>query len=106
MTEDGTWHPVAFESKKLNPAQANYPTHERELLGLVHCLKNWRHYLFGRQFNAYTDHKTLIHLESQLDLTGRKAHWSTTLQEFDVTICYQEGAKNIVADALSRRPDL
>ena len=38
---DGLWHLVAFESKKLNPAQSRYATHERELLGLVHCLKTW-----------------------------------------------------------------
>jgi hypothetical protein len=60
----------------------------------------------GRPFTAYTDHRTLIHLETQRDISGRKARWALTLQEFDVQVVYREGTKNIVADALSRRVDL
>ena len=38
--EDGI-HPVIFWSKKLNPAESRYPTHERELLALFKiCKKN------------------------------------------------------------------
>jgi hypothetical protein len=46
------WHPVAFESRKLTPAECNYPVHERELLAVVNALRVWRHYLKGRRFTV------------------------------------------------------
>jgi RNase H-like domain found in reverse transcriptase len=36
--EDG-WHPVAFTSRKLQPAEGNYPVHDLELLDIVYELQ-------------------------------------------------------------------
>lgn len=44
---NGHWHPVAYESQKLDSAETHYPIHEKELLVLIHSLKVWRHYLLG-----------------------------------------------------------
>ena len=99
------WHPVAYESQKLNPAETRYSIHEQELGALIHALKTWRHYLLRQEFNAYTDHESIIHLTKQPNLTGRQARWVELLQDFQITIYYQPGSKNIVADALSRRPE-
>ena len=41
-------------SRKLNPAERKYPTHEREMLALVHAIKTWMHYLMGSNVLAYT----------------------------------------------------
>ncbi len=100
---DGVFHPVAFESRKLTPAERNYPTHERELLALVHALKTWRHYLEGRTFRVVTDHNSLKYIQVQPSLSKRQAGWLDLLQEFDFTIDYKPGRGNVVADALSRR---
>ena len=100
------WLPVAYESRKLTDAERRYPVHEQELLAFVHALKQWRHYLLGRHFDAYTDHHSLQYFQTNPQLTGRRARWSDLLQEFNVTIHYKKGATNIVADAISRRPDL
>ena len=43
--QDG--HPVAFESRKMIPAELNYTTSEKECLATVHALKVWRCYLEG-----------------------------------------------------------
>jgi hypothetical protein len=32
LGDDGLMHPVAFETRKLSPAEARYPTYEKELL--------------------------------------------------------------------------
>jgi hypothetical protein len=37
--------PVAFESRKLSPAEQNYTVIEQEMLGVIHALKTWRCYL-------------------------------------------------------------
>ena len=39
--------PLAFESRRLIPAEVNYPTGEQELLAVVHALTVWRCYLEG-----------------------------------------------------------
>lgn len=102
---NGVSRPVAYTSKKLSPAQRNYPTHEQELLAVVHALKTWRYYLDGSHFIVYTDHATLQHFPTQPKLTQRQARWMELLQEYDFTFKYKPGKDNIVPDALSRRPD-
>ena len=32
------WHQVAYFSKKLNPAESNYPIHDKEMLAIIHCI--------------------------------------------------------------------
>ena len=40
--------PVAFTSRKMNPAERNYAAHEKETLAIMHALSKWRVYLEGR----------------------------------------------------------
>ena len=35
--------PVAFESKKLSDVERRWPTQEKEMWAVVHCLKLWQH---------------------------------------------------------------
>jgi hypothetical protein len=102
--DDGL-HPVLFWSRKLIPAESNYPTHERELLGLVKCCEKFRPFLLGRQFIAKTDHRGLIHLQTQQSLSRRQVRWVQQLQEFDILVEYLPGKFNSLADLLSRTPD-
>ncbi len=54
--------PVAFNSRKLSPAEQNYATHEKEALAIKDSLKVWRHYLMGMHFTCITDHHALRYL--------------------------------------------
>ena len=106
--EEKTYHPVSFYSRKLSPAERNYPVHEQELLALISALRHHRHYLHGTRLKVqlHTDHRSLTYLPSQPHLSGRQARWMETLAEFDTEITYVQGTSNVVADALSRRDDL
>jgi RNase H-like domain found in reverse transcriptase/Integrase zinc binding domain/Reverse transcriptase (RNA-dependent DNA polymerase) len=104
--DDGSGaRPVCFGSRKLSNAEQNYPTHEQELLAVVHFIRSWRHYLDGQHFVVKTDHQSLKYLDTQPHLSKRQIRWVETLQQYDYTIEYQPGSSNQVADALSRRPD-
>ena len=95
--------PIAFLSKKMLPAERNYPVHEQELLAVVIALRQWRHYLLGSRFRVITDHKSLVYLKTQPHLSQRQTRWLEFLEQFDLAIEYQEGKQNLVADGLSRR---
>ena len=69
-------------------------------------LAEWKCYLQGSHFVVNSDHHTLQRLQHQADISGRRARYAEFLQEYDCTVNYIKGKDNVVADALSRRPDL
>ncbi len=79
--------PVAFESRKLSPAERKYPVHEKELLAAVHALRVWRCYLEGRKSRLITDHASLQFIQTQPTLNPRQARWWETLASYDLEIC-------------------
>jgi hypothetical protein len=63
---------IAYGSRQLRRHEKHYPTHDLELLAIVHALKVWRHYLLGNLVHIYTDHKSLKYLFTQPDLDIRQ----------------------------------
>ena len=104
LTQEG--RPIAYESRKLRSHELNYPTHDLELLAVVHALKMWRHYLLGNSFKIKTNHKSLKWIFTQPDLNMRQRRWMELLHEHDFSIEYQPGKENIVGDALSKKSTL
>ena len=107
LEPDKLWHPVAFYSKKFLPAELNYDIHDKEMVVIVDCFKEWRHFLIGcpHKIQVFTDHKNLEYFNSTKVLNRRQARWAEILSEFDFVITYRPGEKNGKADALSRRTD-
>ena len=91
--------PIAFYSRKLNPAQTRYTTTERELLAIVETLKEFRNILLGQRIRVYTDHKNLTYRAFNTD---RVMRWRLIIEEFSPELIYIKGQNNIIADALSR----
>ena len=56
---DGLWQPLAFFSRKLQPAQTSYSAFDRELLAAYASIRHFRYFLEGCQFSLFTDHKSL-----------------------------------------------
>jgi hypothetical protein len=50
---------VAYSFRQLKIHERNYPTHDLELASVVHTLKTWRHYLYVKKCDVYTEHKSL-----------------------------------------------
>lgn len=103
-----TWEmvrPVAYDSMALKDAQINYPTHEKELLAIIHALTKWCSDLLGSPIAIYTDHRTLENFNGQKDLSRRQARWQEFLAHYNHEIIYIKGDNNTVADALSHLPN-
>ena len=59
------WQPIAFESRKLQPAELRRSVYEKEMLAVLHALKTWRCYVEGRPIELVTDHESLKWLLTQ-----------------------------------------
>jgi hypothetical protein len=91
--------PIAFYSRKLQPAQVRYTTIERELLSIIKTLKEFCNILLaGQQIVVHTDHQNLTHKNFNTKCTMQ---WCLIIEEFGPTMEYIKGPKNIVNDTLS-----
>lgn len=95
---------VAYTSRTLSTSEKNYATTHRECLAMVHAVKHWRHYLYGKQFEVVTDHHALCWLMRTKDHTNQLMRWSLILQEYTFKVKYESGKTHDDADCLSRYP--
>ena len=95
--------PVAFASRKLNDAEMRYSAYERELLGIVWALAQWKHYCRGpHAVIIQTDHAPLRHLPNQSSVNSRIWKWINIMQGYNLEIRHIPGKRN-PADTLSRQ---
>lgn len=101
---DGEWQPLAFFSKKLKAAQTRYSVFGRELLAAYLAVRHFRHFIEGRDFVIWTDHKPLTYAirNSGSTYTPREIRQLSFLSEFTTDIRHVRGTSNIPADVLSR----
>lgn len=98
-------HPLAYISKALGPRNQGLSTYEKECLTILFAVDQWRPYLQHGEF-LITDQRSLIHLDDQRLLTPWQQKALTKLLGLQFRIIYKKGKENVVADALSRRPDM
>ncbi|MBW0479861.1 hypothetical protein O181_019576 [Austropuccinia psidii MF-1] len=105
QVNDSGKHPMEFDSCKLLPAELNYKTHDKELLGIFWALKHWRAFLISlsNSYEVLTDHSSLQYFMSSKVLTCHQACWSEFLSEFHLTITYCPGRLATLPYALSIR---
>jgi len=102
------WHPVAFFSKSMQPAELNYDIHDKEILAIIRVLEEWRVELEGLQtdpFLIYPDPRALEYFMIIKKLSARQARWAKFLSRCHFTLMYRAGKSNKRADALSRQTD-
>lgn len=104
VQDDGVLRPCAYLSQKMNPAEANYEIHDKELLAIIRALKEWRPELkMVPRFTILTDHKNLRYFRKLRQLSERQMRWADVLTEFDFGLRYRPGRLASRPDALSRR---
>lgn len=73
-------------------------------MAILYAVERWRPYLQQGEFIIKTDQRSLVHLEDQRLTTPWQQKAMLKLLGLQFKIVYKKGVENIVADALSRRP--
>ena len=75
---------IAFASCSSSNTEKNYPAHKLEFLALKWAITDRFHeYLYGGQFDVYTDDNPLTYIltSAKLDATGQR--WVASLENYD-----------------------
>ena len=93
---------IAYASRVLQPRETRYCARRRELLAIVHFVKHFRPYLYGRKVLIRTDHASLRYIKTLKDPNDQFARWIMRLEEVEYTIETRKGVMHANADGLSR----
>ena len=102
--QDGKMRVIAYASRSVSKAEANYPAHKLEFLALKWAVcEKFHEYLYGsKPFEVFTDNNPLTYVltSAKLDACGQR--WVARLANYNFSIKYKCGVSNAEADALSR----
>ena len=93
---------IAYASRSLSKRERNYPVHKLEFLALKWAITDKFHgYLYGSEFQVYTDNNPLTYVltTAKLDATGHR--WFAALSNYTFSIIYKPGKGHHDADVLS-----
>lgn len=101
---DEAWQPLSFFSRKMSETEQRYSTYDRELLAAYASIKHFKHFVEGREFTLFSDHKPLTFaLQQNLDKASpRQRRHLDLIAQFTSDIQHISGKDNVVADTLSR----
>ena len=90
----------------MTAAKQNYSGPDQELLAIVMCCKQWRHYIEGIKYpvTIVTDHCNLRIFMIMKDLVGRQTRWWELLLDYHLKVVYRPGKLNN-ANGPSKQPD-
>ncbi|GBM94371.1 Retrovirus-related Pol polyprotein from transposon 17.6 [Araneus ventricosus] len=100
---DSELQPLAFFSRKLNPAESSYSAYDRELLAVYSAIRHFRYILEARQFTVSTDHKPLTYAFRQKNYkcSQRQMRQLDFKSQFTTNIIHIPGPENVAADVMS-----
>lgn len=98
--------PCAYFSKKLNTSQKKKKAIYLECLAIKEAVKYWQHWLIGKTFTVFSDHKPLEKMNIKARTDEELGDLTYYLSQFNFKVIYSPGKYNIEADSLSRNPVL
>ena len=102
---DGWYHPVAFGSRSLTPAEKNYHSSKLAFLTLKwSVMEHFKEYLAYAPFVVRTDNNPLTYVLTMSNLDAMGHRWVGVLALSQFELEYQKGADNGAAGALSQVP--
>ena len=95
---------IAYGSKSLPKACANYSITELEMIGLMYNIQTWKYWLGKKDFDAAVDHMAIPHImkAKHAPTTNRIGRLLFGLSQFTFHLYYVKGKDMILCDFLSR----
>ena len=103
--EDGIDRVIAYASRTLSKSERNYPAYKLEYLAMKWAITDKFHeYLYGGNFDIYTDNNPLTYILTSAKLDAVGQCWVAALANYNLQLYYKTGKSNVGADALSQIP--
>ena len=99
--QDNEKRVIAYTSRTLSSSERNYPAHKLEFLELKWAVTDQFHeYLYGGEFEVYTDNNPLTYIltMAKLDATGQR--WVARLADYNFNLHYRSefhGQKGMIS---------
>ena len=103
--ECGDWQPVEHAFRKLGESETCYAMIEKEALAITWACEKFDYYLVRRKFDIETDHKPLMSLLGEKNLSElpvRVQRFKLRLMRYSYDIFHTPGNKMYLTDSLSR----
>jgi hypothetical protein len=100
--DEGTAHPIAYASRKLQERETKYCASELEMLAIIFGLQKFKVYLLCMKVVIVTDHSALTYLHNLVSHNAKLARWSLILESYNYTIIHRKGKLSQNVDSLSR----
>ncbi|KAG2221669.1 hypothetical protein INT45_002707 [Circinella minor] len=90
-------------SRTLSKLERNYSTTKKELLAIIFTLHKFHQYIYDREFELHTDHRSLCWLQTQPIANRMMINWLETILSYPgMKIVHMPGLQNTLPDLLSR----
>lgn len=98
--------PIAYFNKALSARTLSKFVYEKEIMALALSIQHWQHYLLGRSFKVYTDHRSSKHLLQQRLTTTDQQCWLAKLMgfQFEVVLILVQRIRLIIPYPVSFLP--
>lgn len=96
---------MAYYLRRLNSAEYNYPIHDKEMLAIISCLREWEAelQLVAKSFSILSGHKNLSYFSVKRLLNERQLRYNDLLYKFNFVFKWRPGSSCERPYALSRR---
>ena len=83
--------PIAFESCPIKGNYLQKAIYEKEILAIIHALKEWWPYLMGRHFDVKIDYDSLKYFLEKILASEEQQKWVTNMLGYGFEIIYKKG---------------
>lgn len=101
---DGSVRPLGYFSRVLPNNESHWGSREREILAITFGIEKNKHYLWNMPFKIDTDNQALVYVKNMETPSARMLKLILKLSEYNYTIKWKKGSKNVMPDYLSRYP--
>jgi len=100
--DDNQLQAVKYGSFATTPHQAKYSADDLEAVALMYALKSVESLALVRHTTKITDNSHVLHIHDWTPLNNRQRRMISYISQFNLTVLFIKGSRNLLADGLSR----